>query len=187
MGKGSCLDQPDAEASWLSGSVVARLVSCEWSGNVRQLRNVAKQLAIHNQGRDQARLTDGIERLLSEGAQSEGQATKTAIADEASPPPAHVPDPRRRPSTMGRDELRRILASNRWETGVTSTQLGMSKTTLYKLMKQHEIPMAGDKTAAEITAALAQTDGDVDAAAVGVLEVSPRGLKIQMSKLGIEG
>ena len=187
MGKGSCLDRPDAEASWLPGSVVARLVSCEWSGNVRQLRNVAKQLAIHNQGRDQARLTDGIERLLSEGSQREAQTAAPDVVREASPPPAHVPDPRRRPSTIGRDELRRILRSNRWKIEVTAKQLGMSKTTLYKLMKKYEIPMAGDKTAAEITAALAQTGGDVDAAAFDVLEVSDRGLLNQMKKLGIEG
>ncbi len=41
---------------WLPASVVATLARCHWPGNVRQLRNVARQLLLYNRGEPQLRL-----------------------------------------------------------------------------------------------------------------------------------
>ena len=74
---------------WLPASLVARLVRHHWPGNVRQLRNAARQLAIASRGADQARIDPVLERLL---------ATVPASGSNA-------PRARRDPSSIGEDEL----------------------------------------------------------------------------------
>jgi two-component system, NtrC family, nitrogen regulation response regulator GlnG len=56
--------QADGEL-WLSASVVARLVRHPWPGNVRQLCDVARQLAIAGRGATHTRVDPAIEMLLA--------------------------------------------------------------------------------------------------------------------------
>ncbi len=50
---------------WLSAAIAARLADFDWPGNVRQLRNVVRQLVIANRGRDRAELTPALASLLA--------------------------------------------------------------------------------------------------------------------------
>ena len=82
----------DPARPWLPAPAVARLALYSWPGNVRQLRNVARQLAIGNRGAPQAWLTPEIESVLAQEARDQEAASGTA-AD--APPPG--------PSTPARD------------------------------------------------------------------------------------
>ncbi len=55
----------EAPVPWLPAPLVARLAGWSWPGNVRQLRNVARQLAIGNRGASQLATTVEIEALLA--------------------------------------------------------------------------------------------------------------------------
>jgi len=168
---------------WLPASVVAALVRHDWPGNVRQLCNVARHLAIAGRGR-QVHLEDLPAGLLGEGAprcpHAPGAAARTASRTQASAPPASE----QLRSAPSEDEVLAVLRANNWRTSATARQLGISRTTLYKLIERHPtIRKAKDLSAEEIRSSTAACGGDVEAMAAA-LEVSPRGLLLRMRELG---
>ncbi len=69
LGDALCLETTAVgKRPWLPAPVVARLATHLWPGNVRQLRNVARQLVIDNRGAAQLRITEQIEAMLEETA-----------------------------------------------------------------------------------------------------------------------
>jgi transcriptional regulator with AAA-type ATPase domain len=54
------LAQREAQRLWLPTAVVARLARYAWPGNVRQLRNAARQLAISSRGADEVRIDPAL-------------------------------------------------------------------------------------------------------------------------------
>ena len=58
----------EAPQPWLPAPLVARLAAWSWPGNVRQLRNVTRQLVIGNRGAAQLAATAEIEALLAPDA-----------------------------------------------------------------------------------------------------------------------
>lgn len=80
MGEGWRLEQRSLLRPWLPASLVARLVAYDWPGNVRQLRNVARQLVIGNRGVDQLRLPPELEEQLATSSKDEGPPAE--IADD---------------------------------------------------------------------------------------------------------
>ncbi|MEM8932122.1 MAG: sigma 54-interacting transcriptional regulator [Acidobacteriota bacterium] len=59
------LGRDDGEP-WIDPELVTRMAHFGWPGNVRQLRNVVRQLAIGNRGRHCLRSTPAVDRLLTE-------------------------------------------------------------------------------------------------------------------------
>ncbi|WP_437607335.1 sigma 54-interacting transcriptional regulator [Sorangium sp. So ce834] len=130
---------PGGGRSWLPSSVVARLAAYDWPGNVRQLRNVVRQLVVGNRGRDRAEVTPAVERLLSRPAPPGAHAPPTAGSSVrpppltgAAPPPAEAaapvveaaapveaPPPARRAATTAP-----ARASRRRPAEVTEQELG---------------------------------------------------------------
>jgi len=68
FGEAHCLETEAGKRPWLPAAVVARLATHLWPGNVRQLRNVARQLVIDNRGAPHLRITEQIETMLEETA-----------------------------------------------------------------------------------------------------------------------
>jgi len=110
------------EKPWLPASIVARLARHGWPGNVRQLRNVARQLAVAGRGGDEIRVTPNIERMLREaeglapvpgagsagvGPEARGQGAEAARLGESGdtvvPLGPAAPPPRPRPGADGGD------------------------------------------------------------------------------------
>ena len=58
---------------WLPASVVATLARFHWPGNVRQLRNVARQLLLYNRGESQLRLPPELAERLAPAPPPAGQ------------------------------------------------------------------------------------------------------------------
>jgi two-component system nitrogen regulation response regulator GlnG len=164
--------QRDAQHLWLPASLVGRLVRYSWPGNVRQLRNAARQLAISNRGAEEVRVDPILERLLAATPSAESLAIPAA--------PARRVDP----SEISDDELLAALRANRWRAVGAATQLGVSRSTLYNLIdRSKRIRKAKDIPAAELRRVLANCGGEIDAAAAE-LEVSLRSLKLRIAELG---
>ena len=162
---------------WLPATVMARLLAFDWPGNVRQLRNAARQLAIASRGRGLAVVDHRLERLLSEVAQPR----------EPAPPSVRTPPEATRPSALDDARLIEALRRNHWQIGPTASDLGIARSSLYLLIERSpSIRKATDVPRVEIVAALESTGGHV-ALAAARLEVSKRGLQLRMRELGLAG
>jgi two-component system, NtrC family, nitrogen regulation response regulator GlnG len=176
MGEGERLADPGPRGdAWLPAPLVARLAAADWPGNVRQLRNVARQIAIGNRGAAQAVLPPPVLEIL------ERQLTG---AEDRRPASASRPT-YRRPAEVKEEELLAALAANRWRLAATAAQLGLSRTSLYTLIDRCAgIRKAADLDRAEIERALARHGHDLDTV-VEELRVSRHGLQLRMTELGL--
>ncbi|MCP4661930.1 MAG: sigma-54-dependent Fis family transcriptional regulator, partial [bacterium] len=79
---------PDARP-WVSAELVGRLAAYHWPGNVREVRNIVRELVVHSRGEDQIARVPKVERLL-----------RTAAAEPRRPNPCAT---RRTPAESHRD------------------------------------------------------------------------------------
>ena len=128
---------PSADAAlWVPPQLVARLARYDWPGNVRQLRNIVRQLVIGSRGLPGWRPA----RPSSGCCGGRRHARTPAIA--AAPPlpmrrePASPPPPgRRKPADVSEDELIAALRAHRWDLQATAAQLRISRPSLYALIE----------------------------------------------------
>jgi len=168
-----------SDEPWLPAQVMLLLLNYDWPGNIRQLRNAVRQLVIGCRGERNLHMVPSLEHLLSESA-----------ADTASQTPAEGKGrpltPRRKPKTIGEEELVDQLKANRWDIKATAEALGVSRGALYLLIeKTPGLQKASELSAAAIEASLQAHAGDVDAAAAH-LGVSSRALRRRLNALDNE-
>ncbi|MEM7350281.1 MAG: sigma 54-interacting transcriptional regulator [Acidobacteriota bacterium] len=186
-----------AQNPWASASLLTRLACYDWPGNVRQLRNVARRLAITHQADPGAPLAAAIEPLLTATlahplrpqppaanpapeASPESSATTTAASPTGRWRPVY-----RKASEISEDELLTTLRAQRWDLKPTAEALGVSRSVLYQLIDRcPRVRTAAQIGSAEIEIALHQHGGDI-AAAAAALEVSRQGLKLRLNSLGL--
>jgi two-component system nitrogen regulation response regulator GlnG len=181
-------------APWMPASVVARLARYDWPGNVRQLRNLARQLVIESRGAQVAQIGPQVEKLLRERAPAGLAAPAGAVAaavPAAPPPPDPTPRPRtpaglyRSPAEVTEAELLAALRACRWEVKPAAARLGVSRPSLYLLIERSPgIRKAADLGRTEILEVQDHCGGDLTAMAAH-LEVSKSGLQQRMRRLGI--
>lgn len=165
---------PDGEP-WLRASLVARLVRYDWPGNVRQLRNVARQLVIAGRDEPVASLGPSAETLMPAAPRAPVSLTVGAPKTASR---THL-------DTITDEALLSALRDNGWRIASSARTLGVSKNSLYRLMERcPSIRKAGDLTRAEILASAAELHGDVTQMAAR-LEVSKRGLLLRMRELDL--
>ena len=163
-------------ASWMS-----RLVRFDWPGNVRQLRNVARQQAI-------AQHSDSMEdflRELDDLLESSGPASGNRSPSITTAMQPKAPKRRwfRKRTDVSEDELLDALKRHGWQLRPTADHLGVSRATLYRLIDDcPRIRKAAEIERSEIETALAANGHDLDRAAVQ-LRVSPQGLKRRWKQL----
>ncbi len=198
LGEVQCLDATEpGKRPWLPAPLVARLAMHLWPGNVRQLRNVARQLVIDNREASQLRITEQIETMLEETA-------PIPLAHVVHAPPESEPKPQealrpsakesaaesakpiyRSPGDVSEDELLAVLRANAFRLQPTAAALAISRTSLYALIdRSPNIRKARDLGSEEIERARRRNDGDLDAMAAE-LEVSRKGLSRRMTQLGL--
>jgi two-component system nitrogen regulation response regulator GlnG len=172
--------EPDARP-WLPPALVARIAQYDWPGNVRQLRNAARQIAIAGQGRGQVPLSTAWERAPADPV--EGEPAKAAVPDLAK---ARAPRKTYRdPAEIGEEELLAALRAHRFRLQPTAVALGVSRPSLYdRIDRSTKVRKAVDLSSEEIAAAYGQCSGDLDAM-VELLEVSRKGLRRRMTQLGL--
>ena len=167
-GRDRVLSEPDRRRPWLPAPVVAELVRGAWPGNVRQLRNVARQLAMaHDQ--DQVAVDAALRASL--GLDAAGSEAPAAAERTANPSP---------------EQIVAALERNKYSFAAAAAELGVSRARMYALAERAGgVRTARDVTREEIEVALSASAGDLDAAAVR-LKVSPRALTLRITELGIE-
>ncbi len=190
------LETTPGGSPWLPAELVARLAVCHWPGNVRQLRNVVRQLVIAGRGESRLRPSSQLENLLAEiDVPACGRtAERRSRAEHGSgvsplrpsrPTPATASAPTRRPSDLRQEEVLAALREQRWRIQDAARQLGIPRPSLYDLI--HQIPgirKAADLDRDEIEQSLARCRGNLDAM-VDELEVSKQGLRRRMKHFGL--
>ncbi len=165
------LDRPAAEKTFVPAELVAQLLQYEWPGNVRQLRNVVRQLVVASRGAEQLHRPPSIDKLLPAETRDSGAALE-------------APREYRRPWSISAPELLAALRAERFNVHRTARRLSVSRTTLYKLMEDcPEVRKASELSGEEIAEILAASQGDLETAAER-LQVSPRGLQLRLRELG---
>ena len=156
------------EHPWLTVPVVEHLLTYDWPGNARQLRNAARHLGLAHAGNPEAQLDADLAALLP-------------VEEE---PAIKAPQPRR-PADIDHETLVEALRLNDWRLEPTATHLRISRTSLYAMIERDPlIRQAKDLNAQEITAAKVACNGDLRATA-RQLEVSLQALKRQMKALAM--
>jgi two-component system nitrogen regulation response regulator GlnG len=167
---------------WLALELASRLLRFDWPGNVRQLKNVARQIVISSRGEPFARADRALEQLLSETA----DADAGALASPAPDVEAAQPSERRDPDDVGEAELIAVLREHDWEVRPTAAALGVPRSSLYGLMrKSSSIRAASDIGDDELRREHAAHGGDVVAMA-RALCVSRRGLQLRLRGLELD-
>ncbi|HSK77207.1 MAG TPA: sigma-54 dependent transcriptional regulator [Thermoanaerobaculia bacterium] len=167
---------------FVPAALVARLAAYDWPGNVRQLRNVVRQLVIAGRDAGDAGMWLQVERLSDEPTRPiSGESGPVAVP--AAPKPSRKVY--RNPEEVSEEELLAALRAHRWRLLPTAAALGISRTSLYdRIEKSQRIRKAADLSREEIEACRERVSGDLDAMAEA-LEVSKRGLQRRMTQLGI--
>jgi len=181
---------PRAEP-WLPASLAVRLVRYGWPGNIRQLRNVARQLVIGSRGLTHLRVDARLEQELdSTAAPVPGQSVSTgapAAAAAEEPDSAEEKAARRKPSDVGEQELLEALRASSWDLKAAADRLGIPRSSVYVLIdKSSLIRTARDLSPEELTRCFQECQGDLDQM-VRRLEVSKRALQRRVRELGLGG
>ncbi|MDY7226446.1 sigma-54 dependent transcriptional regulator [Hyalangium rubrum] len=175
---------PRAEP-WLPAALAVRLLRYAWPGNVRQLRNITRQLIIGSRGLPHLRIGDRLEQELTVDPQSAGSPHISGFEDTADPD--ELSPSRRRPADVGEQELLQALRASAWDLKATSERLSISRASVYLLIdKSSLLRTAGNLSPEEITRCFHECQGNLDKM-VQRLEVSRRALQRRVRELGLGG
>jgi two-component system nitrogen regulation response regulator GlnG len=181
-------EDPSAEP-WLAAPLAARLVRYSWPGNIRQLRNLTRQLVIASRGQPHLRVDPQLEKELGSAVTPPGRPLRVPEEPEpratlAEPEPRAVP--RRKPSDISEQELLEVLRAHAWDLKGAADRLGIPRPSIYDLIdRSPHIRTAGDLTPEEITRCYRECRGDLEAM-VQRLEVSKRALRRRIKELGLD-
>ncbi len=169
--------RPAATALWFSPAVAMALLQHGWRGNVRELRNVVRQIVAESHDRPAIDLAALRARLL-------GPAPPLRPGSPVSAPTTSDVAPDRAPSSIGDEELFEVLRAHRFSPAGAAAQLGISRTTLDGLIQRStRLRKARDIGVDEIERCLAECQGDVDETAAR-LQISRRALQLRLKELG---
>lgn len=180
IGEADRLERKDPYAEpWLPASLGARLVRHPWPGNVRQLRNVVRQLVIESRGGKPLSADAPLP-----GGPPPAEGPRTSTPDPTPPPAAGVP--RRKSSEVTEAELKAALAESEWDFKAAADRLGVPRSTVYDLIARFPgLRTAGALTPEEIARCHQECAGNLDEMARR-LEVSKRALRRRVKELGLK-
>jgi two-component system nitrogen regulation response regulator GlnG len=162
----------DDDPPWLPVEVTRACLDHPWVGNVRELRNLARQIVIDWADADEV----GLEAVAN--------LERSTPAAEPAPKRADT-DEKKGVDELDEEEVIAALAAHGYRPGPTAKALGVARSTLYVFIdKSDKIRKASDLTEDEISKALDDHDDD-HAAAAESLTVSTRGLRLRMKALGM--
>jgi two-component system nitrogen regulation response regulator GlnG len=170
---------PSAEP-WLPAALASRLVRYSWPGNIRQLRNVTRQLVISSRGLSSLQVDPQLEKELST------QPPAPLASPTPTPSPKAPPEARRKPSEVSEEEMMAALRQHGWDLAAASNQLGITRASLYNLMKKSsQARTAKDLSVEQIRESYRECHGDLELMSQR-LEVSLRALQRRVRELGLD-
>jgi two-component system, NtrC family, nitrogen regulation response regulator GlnG len=189
LGEAHRLDSAASQAEpWLPAELAVRLVRYTWPGNVRQLRNVTRQIIISSRGLPRLHAPPRLEQELGSSVTPLPQrlsAPSGPVSTEPASTPQEPPPARRKPSEVTDPELLAALRATSWDLKAAADRLGITRPSLYMLIdRSPSLRTAGDLSTEEITRCFQECHGDLDAM-VQRLEVSKRGLQRRIRELGL--
>lgn len=108
----------NSSSVWLGTQLMRQMLEYGWPGNIRQLRNVVRQLMVDNQDNENLQAS---EHLLQQLSQREVTAESV---EETSTPSAR--GRRRKPNSVSQQELMQALEQNLWELQAVADKLNIS-------------------------------------------------------------
>jgi two-component system nitrogen regulation response regulator GlnG len=186
-GLAALFEQRPEERPFVPASLVARLAELDWPGNVRQLRNAVRQIAIAGRDTGESGMWLQADRLFQEAARAaaadDGEGTHYPFAERSGPKTS--PPRSRNPRDLTDDELIAALRAERWSVQRAAAALGISRGSLYdRIEKSPKIRKAPDLSREELEACWERFGGDLDGM-VAALEIPRRVLQRRMTELGI--
>jgi len=155
----------------IPGELMSQLLTFHWPGNVRQLRNVARQVVIDSREQEQLHLDPQLLSMLKPSNSGHWE-------DETS---VH-----RKPNSVSRDELLETLRNCRFELQATAKTLGISRASVYQLIQRFEgVHTAQDLSEEEIKKSYEQNRSDTEKM-MWDLQVSQIGLRRRLKSLGYD-
>ncbi|MDI1444970.1 sigma-54 dependent transcriptional regulator [Polyangium sp. 6x1] len=188
-------DQLTASKMGLPTAFIAALVRHDWPGNVRQLRNVVRQLVLGSPdtgpldpGPALAALMSTTPAPASGGGPSPGGSVWNTAAEAAGPVSKEPISPRRnrKPSDVTEEELLDAMRACNFDLKATAERLGIPRTSIYGLVAQHKVRRASDLDREEIMRSSLECEGTVEQMAKH-LGVSKVALQRRMRELKIGG
>jgi two-component system nitrogen regulation response regulator GlnG len=167
VGESDRLDPRDAaDRPWLGATEVARISSSALVGNVRGLRNIARQLVISSRGQRFAEIDSTVQASLAAmetGRTSSVSARATKVSDE---------------------QIREALRRHNYNFSAAAEELGIHRSTLYDRVRQNpqDVRSASSVPDEELLAANERHTGDI-AAMAAELRVSPKPLKARLTEV----
>ncbi|TAL84546.1 MAG: sigma-54-dependent Fis family transcriptional regulator [Rhodanobacter sp.] len=120
-------ESPQGPLPQIDDAAMEQLLDYPWPGNIRQLRNVLRTAAALCG-------SDGMIDLSHLGSELVSTRSRTGL------PPSIVPTEGPGPlRTAERDALRRELERMHWNISRTAATLGVSRNTLYRKIRKHDI------------------------------------------------
>ncbi|MDV6315658.1 sigma-54-dependent transcriptional regulator [Idiomarina sp. HP20-50] len=153
----------------IPGELMNQLLTFHWPGNVRQLRNVARQVVIDSREQEQLHLDPQLLSMLK-------PATSGSWEEAA--------EVHRKPNSISRDELLETLSGCRFELQATAKKLGISRASVYQLIQRFEgVRTAQDLSEDEIKQSYDENRADTEKM-MWDLQVSQIGLRRRLKSLG---
>jgi len=166
---------------WLPAALAVRLLLHSWPGNIRQLRNVARQLVIGSRGQPCLEMDPRLDQELGGPVTPPPGPRPT---DASATPLSRAPT-RRKSTEVTEPELLTALRENAWDVKAAADSLGIPRSSIYDLIERSpHIRLAGDLSVEELTRCFHACQGDLDAM-VQRLEVSKRSLNRRIKELGL--
>ncbi|MEZ4296916.1 MAG: sigma-54 dependent transcriptional regulator [Polyangiaceae bacterium] len=183
-------DDPYVEP-WLPSPLASRLLRYAWPGNIRQLRNVTRQLVIGSRGKPCLQVDLPVVREIDQALEAPRQPSLSiarapqAESAQADSHPMEATARRRKSTDLTEEELLTALRASGWDVKAAAARLGVARSSVYDLIDRcQSLRTAGDLSADEITACFRECDGDLDRM-VQRLEVSRRALNRRVKELGL--
>ncbi len=184
----SSLLSSSREQPFTPASVIAELVAYSWPGNVRQLRNLARQLAISCQDRPHLELSAQVRHAMRRAMQASGPTQRDFETASDKGPPLREPKVGRRyrdPNSVPDDEILAALRQHQFRIKPTAADLNIARSSLHdRIDRMPGVRRASTLERKEIMKLLAEHGTEVPELAA-VLEVSPEALKRRMRDLGL--
>jgi two-component system nitrogen regulation response regulator GlnG len=160
---------------WLPAAIAARLLAFSWPGNIRQLRNLIRQLVIGSRGQAQLTLDPQLAEELGPAA--------TRVSGVPAAPSTQAP--RRKAADVTDAELLEALRACEWDIKPTADRLGIARSSIYdRIARCPGVRTAGDVSVEDLIRSFEACGGDVTKM-VAELQVSRQALKRRLKEMGL--